>query len=132
MLHHISLGVSSIEHACAFYDVVLAELGYRRVWTDLRPGERHQAVGYGIEDGKDLLALKERHGELLAAGKGFHLALRSPSRSAVDAFHSAAMRMGATDQGSPRLWSEFGANYYAAYVLDPDGWQLEAVCNQPE
>jgi hypothetical protein len=40
--------------------------------------------------------------------------------------------MGATDQGAPRLWSEFGDNYYAAYVLDPDGWQLEAVCNQPE
>lgn len=132
MLHHISLGVSSIEGAAAFYDAVLAELGYRRVWTDLRPGERHQAVGYGLEDGKDLLALKERNPGPLAAGQGFHLALRSPSRAAVDAFHATALRLGAQNQGAPKLWTEFGANYYAAYVVDADGWQLEAVCNTAE
>ena len=129
MLHHISLGVSSIEAAAAFYDAVLAELGYRRVWTDIRPGERHQAVGYGLEEGKDLLALKERDSSPLAAGQGFHLALHSPSRAAVDAFHATALSLGAKDRGSPRLWTEFGPNYYAAYVVDADGWQLEAVCN---
>lgn len=129
MLHHISLGVSSIETSSAFYDQVLAKLGYKRVWTDIRPGERHQAVGYGLEEGKDLLALKERGPGPLAAGQGFHLALRSPSRAAVDAFHATAIRLGAVDRGAPRLWTEFGENYYAAYVIDADGWQLEAVFN---
>ena len=128
MLHHISLGVSSIETASSFYDQVLSELGYRRVWSDIRPGERHEAVGYGVEDGKDLLALKERDSSPIAAGPGFHLALRSPSREAVDAFHANAIRLGAVDRGGPRLWTEFGENYYAAYVIDADGWQLEAVC----
>ena len=60
MLHHLSFGVADIERACAFYDAVLAPLGYVRVWQDLRPGEAGQAVGYGLPGGGDKLALKLR------------------------------------------------------------------------
>ena len=132
MLHHISIGVSDIERSGVFYDEVLGRLGYRRVWQDIRPGERHQAIGYGIEDGKDKFTLKERHSAPLAPGQGFHLAFEASSRAAVDAFHASALNLGATDRGGPKLWSEFGENYYAAFVVDPDGWQLEAVCKTPD
>lgn len=79
MLHHISFGVSDIARAAAFYDAVLAPLGFRRVWEDIRPGEDDQAVGYGLTDGNDKFAIKQRSQEKLAAGPGFHLALPRPA-----------------------------------------------------
>ena len=132
MLHHLSIGVSNIERSAAFYDAILEPLGYIRVFEDLRPGERNQAVGYGTEPGKDKLAIKERDTAQLAAGKGFHLALRAPTREAVEAFHRIGTEKGATDRGVPQYWSDFGPGYFAAYIADPDGWQLEAVWNDPE
>ena len=127
MLHHISLGVSDLTRSGQFYDAIFKPLGYFRVWEDIRPGERHQAIGYGIEEGKDLFALKERHAENLAPGKGFHLAFAAPSQEAVAAWHRIGLECGGTDQGLPKVWEEFGSNYYAAYLADPGGWQIEAV-----
>ena len=127
MLHHISIGVSDLQRSGVFYDACLGPLGFRRVWEDIRSGEQYQAIGYGVEDGKDKFALKERHSESLSAGQGFHLAFTAPSCDAVAAFHAAAMALGATDRGGPKVWAEFGDSYFAAYVIDPDGWQLEAV-----
>ncbi len=127
MLHHISIGVSDLQRSGVFYDACLGPLGFRRVWEDIRSGEQHQAIGYGVEDGKDKFALKERHSESLSAGQGFHLAFTAPNRDAVAAFHAAAMALGATDRGGQKVWAEFGDSYFAAYVIDPDGWQLEAV-----
>ena len=127
MLHHISIGVADLTASGMFYDAVLAPLGYVRVWVDIRPGEQHQAIGYGLPGGGDKLALKHRNAETLHPGPGFHLALSASSQQAVDAFHAAGIAQGATDRGGPKLWSEFGETYYAAYLIDPDGWQLEAV-----
>ena len=127
MLHHISIGVSEIVRAGNFYDAVLAPLGYLRVFEDLRPGERHQAIGYGTEPDKDKFAIKERFADELAPGPGFHLAFAAPSREAVNEWHKRGLELGATNEGEPKIWHAFGPNYYAAFLADPDGWQIEAV-----
>ena len=127
MLHHISVGVSDLNRSGAFYDAILEPLGYFRVWQDVRPGERHQAIGYGFEVGKDKFAIKERFASELAPGPGFHLAFAAPSREAVDEWHAYGLAHGAVDRGAPKIWDDFGPHYYAAYLTDPDGWQLEAV-----
>ncbi|MEY3538006.1 MAG: hypothetical protein RL645_820 [Actinomycetota bacterium] len=102
----------------------------RRVFEDIRPGERNQAIGYGFEDDKDLIAIKERGDAAAHPGKGFHLALGAPNADAVHAFADAAAANGGEVVEPARLWPEFGEGYIAAYVTDPDGWQLEAVYKQ--
>lgn len=129
MLHHISIGVSNIERSARFYDEALAALGYVRVWEDLRPGEEEQAVGYGVRGGGDKLAIKLRNAENLLPGPGFHLAFSAPTRTAVQNFHVAALRNGGQDDGAPGLRPGYGPNYYAAFVIDPDGYRIEAVIN---
>jgi len=127
MLHHISVGVSDLTRSATFYDAVLTQLGYIRAFEDIRPGEQHQAIGYGLELDKDKFTIKERHSGDLAPGKGFHLAFAAPSIDAVNEWHAAGLANGGTDQGSPKFWDDFGPGYYAAYLTDPDGWQIEAV-----
>lgn len=101
MLHHLSLGVRDILRAAAFYDAALAPLGYGRVWSDIRPGEPDQAVGYGPPGSGDKLCLKDRGMLAAPPGPGFHVAFAAPSRSAVDAFHQAALAAGGRDNGPP-------------------------------
>jgi catechol 2,3-dioxygenase-like lactoylglutathione lyase family enzyme len=131
MLHHLSLGVGTIERSASFYDAVLLPLGYVRVWSDLRPSEPGQAVGYGPPGSGDKLALKQVQNPT-AEIPGFHVAFSAPSRAAVRAFHAAALGAGARDNGPPGLRPDYGPHYYAAFVIDPDGHRLEAVCNAPE
>lgn len=125
MLHHISFGVRDLHHAGLFYDAALGALGYRRVFED------DTAIGYGVEDGNDLLCLKLRP-DAAAPGAGFHMAFSAPSRAAVDAFHAAALRIGGSDNGAPGLRADYGDHYYAAFVVDPDGHRIEAVINRPQ
>lgn len=122
MLHHISLGVTDLNRSAAFYDAALAALGYVRVWSD------DTAIGYGPPGGGDKLAIKLREGAA-APGPGFHLALAAPDRAAVDRFHEAALRHGGHDNGTPGLRPHYGPDYYAAFVIDPDGHHIEAVIN---
>ncbi len=124
MLHHISLGVRDLALSSAFYDAALGALGFRRVFED------QTAVGYGLVDGKDLLCLKLR-ADAVEPGPGFHLAFSAPSRSAVHEFHRSALRVGGSDNGSPGLRPHYGAHYYAAFLVDPDGHRIEAVINAP-
>jgi catechol 2,3-dioxygenase-like lactoylglutathione lyase family enzyme len=121
MLGHLSFGVENLARSAAFYDDVLAPLGYARVWT------KPHAVGFGDKGGGDKLALFAKAGEAAAPGPGFHLAFNALTREAVDAFHAAALRAGGTDCGRPGPRPHYGATYYAAFVLDPDGYKLEAV-----
>ena len=125
MLHHISFGVADLERSAAFYDAALSALGYVRVWAD------STAVGYGYPGGEDKLAIKLRRNGVVAPGPGFHLAFAAPAREAVVAFHQAALRNGGQDNGAPGLRPDYGANYYAAFVVDPDGYPIEAVTNVP-
>jgi catechol 2,3-dioxygenase-like lactoylglutathione lyase family enzyme len=127
MLHHISLGAVDIQRAARFYDAALEPLGYVRVWTDLRPGEDEQAVGYGVQGADDLLAIKQVS-QLIPHMPGFHLALAAPSRASVVAFYAAALAAGGTDNGPPGLRPDYGPDYFAAFVVDPEGHRLEAVC----
>jgi catechol 2,3-dioxygenase-like lactoylglutathione lyase family enzyme len=127
MLHHISFGVADLDRSARFYDAALRALGYRRVWSQTAPGEQSPAVGYGREGGEDRFAIKLAHGMKSACGPGFHLAFAAPSRDAVDAFHREALTAGGADNGGPGLRRGYGPNYYAAFVLDPDGYRLEAV-----
>lgn len=128
MLHHLSFAMRDLERAAAFYDAVLAPLGYVRVWSDIRPGEDDQAVGYGPPGGGDKLALKQRD-DATAPGDGYHVAFTAPDAGAVDAFHAAALRHGGRCNGKPGLRPAYGPHYYAAFIVDPDGNRLEAVVN---
>jgi catechol 2,3-dioxygenase-like lactoylglutathione lyase family enzyme len=120
MLHHLSLAVTQLDRSARFYDAALATLGYRRVWSD------DTAVGYGVENRDDKLAIKLRPSPLLVPD-GFHVAFAAPNRAAVDAFYHAALAQGGSDNGPPGLRPKYAPDYYAAFVIDPDGWPLEAV-----
>lgn len=122
MLHHISLGVRDLDLSGRFYDAALGALGFRRVFED------DTAIGYGLVDDEDLLCLKLR-GDAQAPGGGFHLAFAASSTHDVDAFHAAALEVGGVDNGGPGLRPDYGKNYYAAFLLDPDGHRIEATIN---
>jgi catechol 2,3-dioxygenase-like lactoylglutathione lyase family enzyme len=125
MLHHLSICVADLPRSTAFYDTALSALGYARVWTDTI------AAGYGPTGGGDKFAIKLHSGEVPVPGPGFHVAFAAPSREAVDRFYEAALRHGGRDNGAPELCTEYGENYYAAFVIDPDGYRIEAVINKP-
>jgi catechol 2,3-dioxygenase-like lactoylglutathione lyase family enzyme len=125
LLHHISFGVADLKRMAAFYDAVLAPLGQVRVWDGPR------SVGYGLPGEGDQLLLKLVGDEAHAPGPGFHLAFAASSHEAVDQFHAAALAHGGTDNGAPGLRPHYGPNYYAAFVIDPEGGHIEAVIQSP-
>jgi catechol 2,3-dioxygenase-like lactoylglutathione lyase family enzyme len=125
MLHHLSIPVTNVERSGRFYDAALGALGYVRVWSDA------DAVGYGFAGGGDKFAIKSPLSPIQVPGPGFHIAFAATSTAAVDAFHAAALRQGGTDYGEPGPRPHYGPRYYAAFVLDPDGYRLEAVLNPP-
>ena len=121
MLHHLSFAVTDLIRSAAFYDAVLAPLGYVRVWAD------STAVGYGISSGEDQFAIKLRPENAAVPGDGFHLAFAAPTRDSVVRFHQAALAHGGSDNGGSGLHPEYGTDYFAAFVIDPDGYRIEAV-----
>lgn len=125
MFHHLSIGVKDLDKSGRFYDAAMGALGFRRVFED------ETAIGYGVEDGKDKLCLKLRP-DSVAPGPGFHLAFSAQSRVAVDSFHLRALSAGGTDNGAPGLRSHYGPHYYAAFLIDPDGYRVEAVINRAD
>lgn len=119
MISHVSIGVTDIERSRRFYDAALGALGYRRLFE----GEGY--VAYGADEPKFWVA----QSELVPAANpasGLHFCFDAPSRSAVEAFHAAALASGGTDNGGPGLRPEYHASYYAAFAIDPDGWRIEA------
>ena len=123
MLHHLSFAVADLARSAAFYDSVLAPLGYVRVWA------KEKAIGYGLPGGGDKFAIKLRPGPTVP-GDGFHVAFAAPSRETIDAFYEAALTHGGRDNGRSGLHPEYGKDYYAAFVFDPDGYRIEAVINE--
>ncbi len=123
MLGHLSLGVADLERSRVFYDAVMRALGQARVYDGPR------SIGYGAPGAdQDRLLLKLMPQGVAPPGPGFHLAFDAPSRQAVDQFHAAALAHGGTDNGRPGLRLDYSPTYYAAFVIDPDGYRLEAVC----
>ena len=125
MIDHIGLDVADIVRSRDFYARALAPLGYRIV-QEIRPEpERPPAVVmFGVGDEPDFVIAKDK-----APGPGNHVAFRAESRGQVDAFHAAALAAGGRDNGGPGLRKRYGPTYYAAFVLDPDGFNIEAVCH---
>jgi catechol 2,3-dioxygenase-like lactoylglutathione lyase family enzyme len=129
MIDHLSLGVRDLAHSRAFYDAILAPLGYRRGF------DHDDVAGYGLPGGHPLReqALPFWIGaEAEGSALNGHVCFSAPDRAAVDAFHKAALAAGARDNGAPGLRPQYHASYYAAFVIDPNGHRLEAVCHQPE
>jgi catechol 2,3-dioxygenase-like lactoylglutathione lyase family enzyme len=119
MLDHVTIGVSNLNHAREFYDRALRPLGIRRLYAD---GETFS--GYGA-DKKAFFWIGAR----AAVTTGAHVAFTAPDRAAVDAFHAAALAAGGRDNGAPGLRPHYHHHYYGAFVLDPDGHNIEAVCH---
>lgn len=124
-LDHLAISAENYAKSLAFYEQALAPLGIR---THLKfEGEDGSVAGLGI-DGPSLWI---GDGGKLAGGR-LHIALRAPSRAAVDAFYQAALHAGGTDNGPPGLRPHYHSNHYAAFVLDPDGHNIEAVTRAPQ
>jgi len=134
LIDHFSLGVRDLDRAGAFYDAVLAPLGYVRLvaWGAVAD-HPHRSLAYGPPgadaegtQGEAPLHLEERP-DAAPAGPGFHLCFKAPHRAAVHAFHAAGLAQGGTDKGAPGLREHYGPGYYAAFLIDPEGWWIEAV-----
>ncbi len=121
MLDHFSIQCADVATSAAFYDSVLASVGGRRVM------DFGEFVGYG----RDMPTFWVGPQQTGAGFREAHLAFTAPDRDAVDAFFRAAVGVGAEVLHEPRLWPEYHPNYYGAFVRDPDGNNVEAVCHRP-
>lgn len=124
MIDHTGIGVSDVPRSAAFYDAVLGALGYRRV-MQLPADSGADAVGYGLE--YPIFWIDRFHPH----GVKQHTAFTAKTRAEVDAFYRAALASGGKDNGPPGLRDTavgYPPGYYAAFVLDPDGNNMEAVC----
>ena len=120
MIDHFGINCSDLEAAKAFYDKVLAVLGHERVM------DFGVAVGYGSNDNP---AFWLSTFEGMGPNREVHIAFRAPDAATVRAFHAAALELGAESLHEPRLWPEYHEHYYGAFVRDPDGNNVEAVCH---
>jgi catechol 2,3-dioxygenase-like lactoylglutathione lyase family enzyme len=125
LIDHVSIAVRDLERATAFYEPVLARLGYTKL--DVRDG----TVGFGkryselwLNRRPEMLSLPADTG---MQNNGVHVCLRAPTTAAVDAFHATALAAGGASDGSPGLRPHHGDGYYAAFIRDPDGNRIEAV-----
>lgn len=128
MLDHIGFGVSDYANSRAFYLKVLAPLGYGAVMDVTREMTGgYEGTGFGKSGKPDFW---------IGNGKPLqpclHIAFTAQTRAAVDAFYRAALEAGGRDNGAPGLRPQYHSNYYGAFVFDPDGHNIEAVCHLPE
>lgn len=124
MIDHVSIGVRDTASAKRFYDAALAPLGYACLSDS--PG----SLGYG--KGSVALWISTAERPVPSDEKsGLHFCFAAPSRESVQAFHEAALAQGGRDNGGPGLRADYGPDYYAAFVIDPDGYRLEAYCGTP-
>jgi len=123
MINHVSIGVRDLATSKHFYDAALAPLGYSC--------RSHSAtsLGYGADQVALWIAATE-HPVPADQASGLHFCFDAANREGVDAFHAAALRAGGEDHGKPGVRADYGANYYAAFVIDPDGYRLEAYCGK--
>ena len=134
MIDHIGFKVSDYERSKAFYLRALAPLGHGLVMevTPEMTGTDSRHAGFG-SDRKPSFWIGWVQAEADAITRGsLHVALVAKDRTAVDAFHAAALAAGGSDNGAPGLRPQYHPNYYGAFVRDPDGHNIEAVCHTPE
>jgi catechol 2,3-dioxygenase-like lactoylglutathione lyase family enzyme len=127
MIAHISIGVRDIDRSKRFYDAVLEPLGYKC----LRAARTLQGYGYGR--GRIFFWVFSAERPVPADEKsGLHFCFAAPNADAVDAFHAVALRSDGQDNGAPGLRPEYSPDYYAAFIIDPDGYRIEAYCGPGE
>ncbi len=119
MIDHFSINCVDVPAAARFYDRVLGVLGHRRVM------DFGVAIGYGTDSPDFWISTFEGVGP----NREMHIAFTAPDAATVRAFHAAALELGAEELHAPRLWPEYHANYFGAFVRDPDGNNVEAVCH---
>jgi catechol 2,3-dioxygenase-like lactoylglutathione lyase family enzyme len=124
MIDHLSIGVRDIARTKRFYDAALRPLGY----ACLSEGEG--SLGYG-GGAVALWISASEHPVPPDARSGLHICFAAPTRAGVDAFHAGALAAGGQDNGAPGLRADYGDDYYAAFVVDPDGYRIEAYCGAP-
>ena len=125
MIHHVSLGTNDVTRARAFYDPLMALIGLRVLKASA------SAVHYGASD--IVFSLESPvDGRPASAGNGVHIAFQAPDRETVRRFHQTALANGGSDDGPPGIRARYHPHYYGAFVLDPDGHNIEAVCHDPE
>lgn len=128
MLDHVGISVHDVARSRAFYLAALAPLGYG-ILMEVSPPGGHTYIGFGVVgSGKPDFWI----GDAPVATGHLHLAFAATDRAAVDAFYAAALAAGARDNGAPGLRPHYHPNYYGAFVFDPDGLNVEAVCHLPE
>ena len=128
MIDHVGFSVSDIARAKDFYANALAPLGYTLI-LDVGAqltADGYSAAGFG-KDGKPDFWIGGEGG----LGKALHVAILAGSRAEVDAFYAAALAAGAKDNGPPGVRAHYHPNYYGAFVFDPEGHNIEAVCHKP-
>lgn len=129
MIDHVGIAVTEVERSRRFYSEALAPLGIVEMMA-FGPDQTESggtAVGFG-SDGKPFFWI----GDNEKVGEGTHIAFTVRHRQEVDAFYAAALASGGRDNGAPGLRPHYHPHYYAAFVLDPDGINVEAVCHAPE
>jgi catechol 2,3-dioxygenase-like lactoylglutathione lyase family enzyme len=120
MIHHVSLGASDVARAKAFYDPLMGLIGFRLIKLS------DTALHYGASDIVFSLEIPV-DGKPAHAGNGIHVAFQAPDRETVRRFHETALQHGGADAGPPGIRANYNANYYGAFVRDPDGNKIEAV-----
>lgn len=121
MINHVSIGVRDIAATKRFYDAALAPLGYTCL------SESEDSLSYGKIDGAFFMSRTQRPVPA-DADSGLHFCFDAPNRASIDAFHAAALKAGGRDNGKAGPRPDYSDTYYAAFVIDPDGYRLEAYC----
>ena len=121
MIAHVSIGVRDVDRSKSFYDAALEPLGYKCI----RAARALVGYGYGA-DSISLWIVAAEHPVPADERSGMHFCFAAPDTAAVDAFYVAALRSGGQDNGAPGLRPIYGPDYYAAFVIDPDGYRIEA------
>jgi catechol 2,3-dioxygenase-like lactoylglutathione lyase family enzyme len=125
MINHVSIGVRDIARTKKFYDAALKPLGYNCL------SEGETSLGYGAKSVALWISVSDKPVPA-DAKSGLHFCFDAPTRKTVDAFHAGAVKAGGRDNGKPGVRSDYDANYYAAFVIDPDGYRIEAYCGRAE
>ena len=124
MFSHVTLGTNDVARAEPFYDAIMAALGHPALM------KQGGSLAYGSWTGEKIFIVPPFDGREASHGNGEHVAFITKDRATVDAFHAAALATGGSDEGAPGLRPQYHANYYGAYVRDPDGNKLQAVCHR--
>jgi catechol 2,3-dioxygenase-like lactoylglutathione lyase family enzyme len=129
VIDHLGISVSNYKKSKAFYEKVLATLGYHFI-MEVTPdivGKNYWACGFGVDHHPSFWVNTGG-----TNNHGMHIAFKAAGRAQVDAFYRAAIAAGAKDNGAPGLRTHYHEHYYGAFVLDLDGCNIEAVCHAPE